>query len=294
MMVVDADMLAAGVLRQFPTPGRHGPGRSFGLFVDAGNYVTDRAEDGDFATGMSRGVKPIVMHGRQVNASLPSTVNSADAYFVNNFIDRSGKEPQSYLVLWSLAGDDLIPTLYHIRPFTFESHNDWKFVLNASYREGKLYATFQECVVWKAMGGDCRWSVRVLRVNMLTSKTEIDRTFGVNNKFDDKSSDRYEYKWPGIEANKNGDIVVGYVRFSSEDSKRAQQVRFSVWVHDEPDIRPSRLLRAGDAMFAFKNTDTAGIAVDPSDDEAVWVANIFAVPEANHQRIAVGKILGRH
>jgi hypothetical protein len=47
-------------------------------------------------------------------------------------------------------------------------------------------------------------------------------------------------------------------------------------------------------MFAFKNTDTAGIAVDPSDDEAVWVANIFAVPEANHQRIAVGKILGRH
>jgi hypothetical protein len=295
MMVVDADMLAKG-LPQYPPPKlgvsgpRSGPGRSFGLFVDANNYVTDRDDDGDFAHDMSRSVRPVVMHGPQVKTGFRSPINSADAYFVGTFTDRSGKDPSHRLVLWSLVGDDLVPTQYLIRPFNYHT---WTIVLNASYREGKFYATFQERVVWKAIGGNSLYSVRVLRVNTLTSETEIDRTLGVNNKFDDKSSDRYEYKWPGIEVNKNGDIVVVYVRFSSEGSKRSQQVRFSVWVHDEPDIRPSRLLRAGDAMFAT-NTDTAGIAVDPSDDEAVWVAHIFAGDPSGSNRIAVGKVLGRH
>src|SRR5262249_14916434 len=54
--------------------------------------------------------------------------------------------PKHYMVLWSLTGNALTPTLYPIRPFTIDRFDDWKFVLNASYRNGNLYATFQDCI----------------------------------------------------------------------------------------------------------------------------------------------------
>jgi hypothetical protein len=231
------------------------------------------------------------MHGEQVRTQIRTTVHSADAYFVNNFIDRSGKEPKSRLVLWSLVGDDLIPTIYRIRPFTYDSYNDWKFVLNASYRNGNLYATFNEC--WPNFKDGCMLSARLLRINTLNSQTEIDRTFGVNSKLDDKSSDRFHYRFPAIEANKNGDIVMVYSRYSI-DKPQSQEVRFSVWYQNESDIRPSRRLHAAEAVGAW-GTDTAGIAVDPADDNAIWIAHIFAAKNSagnGYRRIAVGKVFG--
>lgn len=333
LMVVDADPLSEGCAG----PKHNGiakcaAGRSFGLFVDAKNFLTDRSEDGDFACSMTRGVRPVVMHG---------PVTSADALFVNNFIDRNGqamksriavlesestelseklkhaafgqianltaqiverqaeiaklKERRHYITAWSLVGDNLVPRLYPIRRFTYDNAQDWKFVLNASFRDGKLYGTFQEC--WPDVPG-CLWSVRVLRVNTLSEKTEIDRTFGGRNKIDDKPSQLFDYGYPGIEANKIGDMVLVYTRYPV-DNPQHEEVRFSVWPHNEPDIRPSRLLQAAEADHPNPDwnpgTDTAGIAVDPSDDERVWIAQTFAAKDKAgnpYKRIAVGRVFG--
>ena len=288
LMVVDADNMSHGL--PFPTGGSKQEefmSRSYGLFIDAQNYVTDRSEDGDFAHDMSRGVRPVVMHGPKPKVSSPNIVESADAYFTTTFIDRSAKEPVHYLTLWSLLGGYLFPTLYRIHPITFDA-NWHEVMINASYRDGKLYATFQQPVVWKSLGGNSLWSIRVLRINTLNAITEIDRTFGGRNKFDDKPTARFEYQLPGIEANKEGDMVLVYVRSSSG---LPQEVRFSLWDHDETDIRPSRLLRSeGENDNPW--CDTAGIAVDPADDEAIWVAHIFTTNKGS-RRIAVGKILGK-
>jgi hypothetical protein len=294
LMVVDAHALAEG------KPGVPCPdGKSFGLFMDAKNDVTDRTDNGDYYETMGRGVKPVVMHGA------PPTGHPADGYFANNFIQRSGTAEKAYMVLWTLLGSSLKPTLYPIRPFTIDNNQDWKFLLNASFRDGNLYATFPDC--FRDSQGNCLPAIRAIRVNTVSGKTQVDRTFGRNNPIDDKPTERFAYGFPGIEANKHGDMVFVYTRSSATD-KRPQEVRFSVWYHNESDIRPSRLLHAGEAPYAKVDsntgkhyldygtgTDTAGIAVDPSDDEAIWIAQIFAAKDASGQgsnRIAFGKAFG--
>lgn len=58
--------------------------------------------------------------------------------------------------------------------------------------------------------------------------------------------------------------------------------RYSVYLAKEPDIRPSRLLKAGEAPCAIGYTDwlsanvlpwgdLAGASVDPSNDITIWV-----------------------
>ncbi len=339
MMVVDAEALVGAC--KGGKPGKPcADGRSFGLFVNARNFVTDRTDSGDFYTNMARGVKPVVMHG------LPPTDHATDAYFANNFIERGGdpatkakladlkakvkdlqrqiadapparaadlsakilekdveilkleKElgPKYYVVLWSLEGNSLTPAAYPIRPFAIDGYNDWKFVLNACFRKGNLYAAFQDC--FHDPDGNCLQAIRAIRVNTLSGKTEVDRTFGLNNPIDDKPTDRFSYEFPAIEANKHGDMVLVYAR-SSATLKRSQEVRFSVWYHNESDIRPSRLLHAGEAPYSAtefgRGTDTAGISVDPSDDESIWIAQIFAAKEGSGNgtnRIAFGKVFG--
>ena len=348
MMVVDAEALAKS------KPGKRPDGRSFGLFVDAKNDVTDRTESRDFYSAMARGVKPVVMHGA------PPTGHPADAYFANNFIQRGGDAatkakiaelraeikdlrqqlvdalpalraglvnkivakdaqiskledelgPKYYVVLWALAGSSLKPTLYPIRPFTVDDHDAWKFFLNASYRNGKLYATFQDCFndpfqnCFNDPPGNCLPAIRAIRINTVSGKTEVDHTFGLNNSLEDKPTDRFAYGFPGIEANKYGDMVLVYTR-SSATAKRPQEVRFTVWYHNESDLHPSRLLHAGEAPYVDSNTgklcygtgtDTAGISIDPSDDEAIWIAQIFAAKDPSGKganRIAFGKVFGK-
>jgi len=87
-------------------------------------------------------------------------------------------------------------------------------------------------------------------------------------------------------------MVLVYTRYSVDKPQR-QEVRFSSWLHTEPDIRPSRLLQAAEADYKDV-TDTSGIAVDPSDDEGVWIAQIFAAKDKAGfpRRIAVGRVFG--
>jgi hypothetical protein len=335
MMVVDADALAGGCAGGGPCAD----GRSFALYVSAENKLSDRTESGDFYTAMTRGVMPVVMHGppsganpadayfannfiargidqatkgqiailqaeiKTLQEQLPDApqknllVEKIKAKQIEIFKLEDNPWPKHYIVLWSLVGNNLTPTLYQIKPFTLRFYDDWKFLLNASYRNGNLYATFQDC--FQDTNGNCSGAVRAIRVNTLSAKTEIDRTFGLYNQIEDKPTDRFNYTYPGIEVNKLGDMVLVYTRWSNT-LQRPQEVRFSVWYHNESDIRPSRLLRAGEAPYpanAFGAiTDTAGIAVDPADDESIWIAHIFAAKNSSgsgSRRIAFGKVLGK-
>jgi len=84
---------------------------------------------------------------------------------------------------------------------------------------------------------------------------------------------------------------------------RDPEIRFGTWMNSEPDIRPSRLLKAGEKPYAFswvaQNTslpwaDTAGVSVDPYDDVAVWFAHTYADSHTTDGNYAVwvGKVFG--
>ena len=67
-----------------------------------------------------------------------------------------------------------------------------------------------------------------------------DRLVGWRSSLDDASSDVVTYGLPGIASNKDGDIAVVYGRSSP---KMFMETRFSTWLHNEVDIRPSRELQ---------------------------------------------------
>jgi hypothetical protein len=104
-----------------------------------------------------------------------------------------------------------------------------------------------------------------------------------------------------VAVNGDGDMVVVYNRTSD---KIFSEVRYSVWLHNELDLRPSRLLRKGDGPMPAKlldcarpnscktkKLDTAGVALDPFDNRAIWIAHLFANSSGGWS-VAVGKVFG--
>jgi hypothetical protein len=291
VMVVDADALVNGHPVNHPPVA--GSGRSFGLFVESSNHLTDRSEGGDFFHDMTRHVKPVVMHGFS-----PHTVLDADAYLLNCFIDRSNpSQPVSNIVLWSLVGDKLIPTLYRLKYQLLATDHDWPsgMIVNAAYRNGYVYAALHERPTNDAADAD--YNVRLIRIDTVTKKAiDRERRFGGPNEFDDKPTDRFHLKFPAVEATANGDMIVVWVRFAKDTANRSQEVRFNAWYDDESDIRPSRHLQGGGAMGTWDPTDTAGIAVDPSDDETIWMAHTYVGKDAAGSataKIAVGAVYAK-
>ncbi len=125
-----------------------------------------------------------------------------------------------------------------------------------------------------------------------------DRVFGLRSVLDDDPADIVGYGLPGIAANKDGDTAVVYSR---TDLKVYLEARYSTWLHNEPDIRPSRILQAGSAGTTCGNPcrpfrwDTAGIALDPFDQTGIWMAHGYVAnndPNSAQRRIAVGKVFG--
>jgi hypothetical protein len=105
------------------------------------------------------------------------------------------------------------------------------------------------------------------------------------------------YGWPAVEANKNFDAVLVYARSSEQIYP---QIRFSAYLNNEDDIRPSRLLKNGEATYDYGTGsplrwgDLAGASVDPKDDTAIWIVHQYArsSASANNWGIWVGKVFG--
>jgi hypothetical protein len=190
-------------------------------------------------------------------------------------------------------------TAAFVNPYPLRIANVGNNVLKASFRGTKLYATFSDCKLWPGQPL-CMTAIRLVRAdvgNMVAP--EIDRTFGERNVNDPPSVTAVSYGTPALEVNKNGDIVVVYIRAGTTLFGEA---RYSVFRHNAPDISPSAVLQVGQGVIGgdctaspckgIGNLDVGGISVDGGDDTAIWIAHGYS-NNVNSWNIAIGKVLGR-
>jgi hypothetical protein len=140
----------------------------------------------------------------------------------------------------------------------------------------------------------------------------INRRFG-KNAAGDNPQDRMYYGWPAVAVNKKQDIVVVYAR---SGATIYPEVRYSTHFATATDIRPSWPLKPGDGTYQSAGTtckdkngntvvdkngnpvycpvrwgDTAGAALDPTDETGIWVAQQYANATGGWD-IWVGKVFG--
>jgi len=170
--------------------------------------------------------------------------------------------------------------------------------ITATVQGTTLTAGFVDCRTWTNSQQSCSPSLHLVTFNLrsfpLATKAK-DRVVGWRSMDDDKN-DIVAYGLPGIASNKDGDIAVVYGRTSP---KMFMETRFSTWLHNEVDIRPSRELHEGKATLGAGCTppckpahpDTAGVSLDPFDSQAIWIGHSFADPTPE-MKVEVGKVFG--
>ncbi|MCI0387310.1 MAG: hypothetical protein MOB07_00855 [Acidobacteria bacterium] len=170
---------------------------------------------------------------------------------------------------------------------------------NCHYRGGRIVCVSNDGFTWPGQTSPNN-AVRLLRINVSAWPTvifEIDKIFGRAGA-GDPSGAIYDYGWPAVAANANGDIVVGSVR---SNSTIYPELRASVLYAGESDISPNILLRTSSSAPALICPDDttlpckshfhmAGAAADPSTS-GVYLAQQFGSTSPSW-RIHVAKMLG--
>ena len=166
--------------------------------------------------------------------------------------------------------------------------------------QGTTLATgFVDCRSWTDSQETCSPSLHLVTFDLKSFPFSIirkERVVGLRSDLDDGKNDVVAYGLPGIASNKDGDIAVVYGRSSP---KMFMEARFSTWLHNELDIRPSRELHQGQAALGVgcmvpckpEHPDTAGVSVDPFDSRAIWIGQSFAASGPNVM-VEVGKVFG--
>jgi hypothetical protein len=146
----------------------------------------------------------------------------------------------------------------------------------------KLIAAFNDCRIWESSQQSCSPSIHLVELEMKlfpVVSVVVDRVMGLRNTVDDNPKTVFGYGMPGIGLNSAGDIIMGYSRTSKDIFP---EMRCSIWKHNEPDIRPSVLVRKGEATIPNCSgctpirTDTGGVASDPADPNSIWLSHLFA------------------
>jgi hypothetical protein len=168
-------------------------------------------------------------------------------------------------------------------------------VMKAAYRNGFLHLVTNDAHDWGAIG-KVRTSIHYVRLPVSSwpdipappGAQGVDRVFGGGNPNEEITGLKH-YGWAAVEANKNGDAIIGYARTGE---KVYPEVRASAYMASEGDIRPSRQVKAGDKSADNPNYpnandilpwgDTSGASVDPSDDTAIWIAQEYASTTASN------------
>ena len=167
-------------------------------------------------------------------------------------------------------------------------------VLKAVYRNGFLHMVTNDAHDWGGIG-KVRTSIHYLRLPISEwpkvpappASGGVDRVFGGGNPNEELGGLKH-YGWAAVEANKDGDAIIGYARTGEQ---LYPEVRASLYKANENDIRPSRQVKAGDKSADNPNYpaanailpwgDTSGASVDPSDDIGIWIAQEYASNTAN-------------
>jgi len=178
------------------------------------------------------------------------------------------------------------------------------WVIKAVYRSGKIYLTTNDARDWENEGQDLS-SVRLVRLDVsgfpAVPLVEIDRAFGGRSSIDDAPTTRAYYGWAAVQVNKYGDMGIVYARTASDFYP---EVRMSAYYASENDIRPSRLLKAGEIQYGDGLTpaangsvawaDLGGASVDPFRGEGIWLTQQYAANTTrnNNYSLWVGKLFG--
>ena len=169
--------------------------------------------------------------------------------------------------------------------FTNLSNN----VMKASFRNEFLHMVTNDAHDW---GGTGHITSSVHYIRLPVSKFPnvpappgsggVDRIFGGGNPNEQVAGLKH-YGWAAVEANKNGDAIIGYARTGE---KVFPEVRGSAYLANENDIRPSYQVKKGDTFADNPNYpnandilpwgDTSGASVDPTDDTGIWIAQEYA------------------
>lgn len=168
-------------------------------------------------------------------------------------------------------------------------------VMKASFRNEVLHAVTNDAHDWGGIG-KVRTSIRYVRLPVSAWPTvpappsggAVGRLFGGGNP-NEKLEGLKHYGWAAVEANKDGNAIIGYARTGEQ---LYPEVRASAYMAGESDIRPSYQVKAGDTAADNPNYpaanavlpwgDTSGAAVDPADDTAIWIAQEYASTTANN------------
>jgi len=162
-------------------------------------------------------------------------------------------------------------------------------VMKASFRNEFLHMVTNDAHDWGGTG-HITSSIHYIRLPVSKFPTVpappgsggVDRIFGGGNPNEQVAGLKH-YGWAAVEANKNGDAIIGYARTGE---KVFPEVRGSAYMANENDIRPSYQVKKGDTFADNPNYpnandilpwgDTSGASVDPSDDTGIWIAQEYA------------------
>jgi hypothetical protein len=182
-------------------------------------------------------------------------------------------------------------------------------VMKACFRNEFVHAVTNDLHDWGGIGKP-RTSIHYIRLSVSAwpnvpsppASGGVDRVFGGGNP-GEKIAGLKHYGWAAVEANKDGNAIMGYVRTGEQIYP---EVRASAYMANESDIRPSWQVKAGDTSadnpsYPASNAvlpwgDTSGASVDPSDDTSIWIAQEYASTTANNNGnydIWVAKFFGQ-
>jgi CARDB len=273
LMIIPADALAnppcAGSPYSTPGTSPFSTARSFALFLDDPESGIDGSQH--------RIVRPVFHH----------THVAGDAVFFEN---PHVEATRSFLALHTVSFATAVPELTTTKVPVMTIDSPSELGGSAAFRDGKLYATWQELFLWPGASNSLQ-SIHVVTLNPLAAHPAQGAAFsenrlGLRSTLEDPASVERQYEFPAIDVNKRGDLAVLYARFASD---LGQEVRFQVKMHGSIEFDASRLMRAGERL-ASGGTDTAGAATDPFDDVSIWMAQYYA--DAVNYRAAFGRVFG--
>ncbi len=130
-------------------------------------------------------------------------------------------------------------------------------IFNAVYKNGRLYAGFNEAHNW---GSGTVAAIRFLEINTTTNTPVVNETYG---------QDKLDYWFPAITVDSAGNIISVFARSGSTEYAG---IRYSGRLTTDTATQPSALLKAGQACITGSRWgDYFGVSVDPADNTKVWI-----------------------
>lgn len=135
-------------------------------------------------------------------------------------------------------------------------------VLNAVYKNGKLYAGFTEGHNW---GSGTVAAARFLEINVFANTAIVNETYG---------SDGLSYWFPAVTVDGAGNIISVFARSGASEYAG---IRYSGRKITDSATQASLLLKGGEACITGSRWgDYFGISVDPANNSSVWIFGEWA------------------